>query len=292
MVLRFLGQIGTWEESRCNSLYVMVSTMEVDNWGPHAGSANTWTHMQCPQTPVLSCMPMVPNGGMVTLLVVWPCPLTSSRQNSLDAVGSEAGEIVTPFPLSLCRVAGVTQTWLHGSGPVSRSQFPSQVPPLLSFPLPCLWFWTQPWPEPSWNRLWVVWPAARHPHCKLLYPGSVDWLLHNQGMGRQSLWYPLVLTTYPEGGSSGSFIHRTQSLCWKPVPLSWLTQSPSAHLQLQGPHWIILPCGQLGLDSKKRNDWGGLSWACSLGNLHAGLSWSGAWVAVTGRGWTTFPWFP
>ena len=63
---RFLTQIGTWEEPRCNSPYVAVGTTEVGNWGPQAGAATMWTCMHCPQMPVLPCMLMVSNGRMVT----------------------------------------------------------------------------------------------------------------------------------------------------------------------------------------------------------------------------------
>ena len=65
----------------------------------HAGSASTLTHMQCLQMPVLPCMVMVPNSGMVTLWVVWTGPWRSCKQNSQDAAGLEPGEGVTPFPL-------------------------------------------------------------------------------------------------------------------------------------------------------------------------------------------------
>ena len=109
--LRYLRQIGTQKDSRCNSSYVSVGTMEVGSWGPHAGSANMWTHMQCPQMPVLPSMLMVPNRGMVTLHVVQTGPQTSSRQNSLDAVGSEPGEGMTPFPTFLFPLESVQGSW-------------------------------------------------------------------------------------------------------------------------------------------------------------------------------------
>ena len=109
--LRFLRQIGTWEEPRCNSPYVAVGIMEAGNWGPCAGSASMWTHMQCPKMPVLPCMLMVPNRGMVTLQVVQTGPWTSSRQNSLDAVGSEPREGVIPFPASLFPFESVQGSW-------------------------------------------------------------------------------------------------------------------------------------------------------------------------------------
>ena len=113
--LRFLKQIGTQEESGCNSPYVAVSTMEPGSCRPHADSASTWTHMQNPQTSMLPCVLTVENGGMVTLCVVWTCPWTPSRENSLGAVGSVAAEGVTPFtaspsPLNLCGAAEATQT--------------------------------------------------------------------------------------------------------------------------------------------------------------------------------------
>ena len=65
--LIFLRQICTQEDPMCNSPCVTDSTMEVGNWGPHAGSASMWTHMQCPQATVLAWILMVPNGRMVIL---------------------------------------------------------------------------------------------------------------------------------------------------------------------------------------------------------------------------------
>ena len=55
---------------------------EVGSWGSHAGSASTWTCIQCPQIYVLPCILRVLNRGMVNLCVVWTCPWTLSRQNS------------------------------------------------------------------------------------------------------------------------------------------------------------------------------------------------------------------
>ena len=54
-------------------------------------------------------------------------------------------------------------------------------------------------------------------------------------------------------------------------PLSQLTQSPSAHLQLQGPHWIVQPGGQWGLDLKMEQ----LGWLY-CGPVHqAAFMWAG-----------------
>ena len=64
--LRFLKQIGTWEDPGCNSLYVVVGTTEVGIWGHHACSVSMWTCMQCPGMSVLLCILTVANGGMVT----------------------------------------------------------------------------------------------------------------------------------------------------------------------------------------------------------------------------------
>ena len=64
--LMFHRQMGTQEGPGCKSPYIAVSTMEAGNWGPCAGSASTQTCMQCIQAPVLPCILMVPNGGMVT----------------------------------------------------------------------------------------------------------------------------------------------------------------------------------------------------------------------------------
>ena len=71
-------------------------------------------------------------------------------------------------------------------------------------------------------------------------------------------------------------------------------QSPSAHLQLQGPHWIIQPGGQLGQDSKKEQlGWLLMSLLIRLPScwLAFAQGWGGnvrslllAGVAVTGGG--------
>ena len=78
------------------------------------------------------------------------------------------------FPISLWVCVGQLKWPRHQSEHVFRSQLPSLVLPLSSFPLPYLWFWTQPQLGPSWSRLWLVWPATRCPHYNLLYLGSVD----------------------------------------------------------------------------------------------------------------------
>ena len=109
--LRFLGQIGTWEEPGCNPPYMAVGTTEVGNWWPCAGSASMSTHIQCPWMPVLPCMLMVPNGEIVTLHVVWRCPRTSSMQNSLCAVWSELGEGMTSFPTFQFPLKSVQGSW-------------------------------------------------------------------------------------------------------------------------------------------------------------------------------------
>ena len=244
--------------------------MEAGNWGPHAGSASMWTCLQGPWMSVLPCMLTVPNRGIVTLYVVWKCPWTSSRQNSQGTVGSEPGEGVTSFPpphfhLRLCRAAEATQTWLLQSGPVSRTQLPTPVSTFSSFPSPCQWFWTQPKPGTSRSRLWSVWLAARCPYCKLLYPGSV-------GMGWQSLWYPLVLTAYPEGGPQGHVLTEPRAhagnlcpwvnYCGHPLPIyDYRGLIGSSY---QAGNWVLI---------QKRNDWGSFSWACLSGCLHAGWPW-------------------
>ena len=68
-------------------------------------------HMQCPQTPVLPCMLIVPNGGMSTLHVVQRCPCISSRQNSLGAVGLGSDKRVTSLPTSLFPFEPVWGSW-------------------------------------------------------------------------------------------------------------------------------------------------------------------------------------
>ena len=78
--------------------------------GPHVGSASMQTCMQCPQTPVLPCILMTPNGGMVTFWVVWTGPQTS-RQNPLDAVWSQHGEGVTSFSAFLSPFESVQGNW-------------------------------------------------------------------------------------------------------------------------------------------------------------------------------------
>ena len=114
---RFPRQIGTWEDPWCNSPYMVAGTMEAGSWVPWAGSASTCTCIQCPQMSVWLWIFMDPNGGMMTLCVVWTCPWLSTRQNPLCTVGSG-----TPSWGSFCiwGATGVTKTWLHWSGPASR----------------------------------------------------------------------------------------------------------------------------------------------------------------------------
>ena len=96
-VLRFLRQIGTWEEPGWHPPYVVASTMELGSWGPSTHPMSMWTHIQCPWMSLLPWIFTVPNWGMVTLCAVWICPWTFSRCNSLDAVGSGTAEGVVTF---------------------------------------------------------------------------------------------------------------------------------------------------------------------------------------------------
>ena len=108
---RFLKETDTREEPGCNSWYVVVGTMKAGKWGHCAGSASMWTHIQCPWISVSLFILMVPNGGMVILHVVWTCPWTSSRQNSLDTVGSGAEEELTPFAASPSPLVPLWGSW-------------------------------------------------------------------------------------------------------------------------------------------------------------------------------------
>ena len=80
---RFLRQIGTQGDPRCNSPNTVASTKEVGSLGSWAGSASTWTHMQYPEMSVWLWILMVPNRGMVTLHVIGTCPWMLSRQKPL-----------------------------------------------------------------------------------------------------------------------------------------------------------------------------------------------------------------
>ena len=110
---RFLRQISTQEEPLCNSPYVAVSTMEAGSWGFCAGSASTWTHIQCPQASVWPWIFMVPNEGMVTLHVVqmfiW-MPLCTVE---LGVIEGGVPFLRPPSPMCSQGATGVTQTRPH-----------------------------------------------------------------------------------------------------------------------------------------------------------------------------------
>ena len=109
-VLRFLRQIGTGEEPGCNSI-CGSQYHGGGQVGPLTGSASMYTLIQCPQMLVLSCMLIVPNRRIVTLHVVWTCPLTSSRQNSLGAVVLDPGDGVASFPASQFLLEPLLGSW-------------------------------------------------------------------------------------------------------------------------------------------------------------------------------------
>ena len=113
---------------------------------------------------------------------------------------------------------------------------------------------------------------------------------------------PSSSNSLPRGWTSWVIYSQNAELTletWAPKSM----QSPFAHPQLQGPHWIIQPGGQWDLHLRMEQLGHFFSWACPSDCLHAGWPLSGVGVRMCGDycwlGWlspagglATFPQFP